>query len=121
MIELTSSITTFLIYTFAVGGCVAPAYGIVNRFIREEPFDWNRTIGVGITLFAAGLFAGMITVNGIALTAQTLFSVITPLAFISAFALTLLLMTILGALLAHPLHRFIQWQESPEIIEEYRP
>ncbi|WP_123539443.1 hypothetical protein [Halosimplex salinum] len=121
MVEVVSAASILLISAFAVSASIVPAYAIMNRFIRDEAFNWSTTRGIGVMLFAAVLFAGMLTVNGIATTSYTLPSPEALVAFLMVFIAALAGMVVFGALLAYPLHRFLQWQEPPDIIKEYRP
>ena len=121
MIEVVSATSILVISVFTMSASIVPAYAIMNRFIRDEAFDWNMTRGIGVMLFAAVLFAGMITVNGIATTSYMLPSPRALAAFLIVFTAALVGMIVFGAFLAYPLHRFLQWQEPPDIIKEYRP
>lgn len=121
MVEVVSVTSLLLISGFAVGASIFPAYAIMNRFLRDEPFNWNTTRGVSIMLFAAVLFAGMLTVNGVATTSYTLPTTEALIAFLIIFITSIVGMVVIGALLAYPIHRFLQWQEPPDIINEYRP
>lgn len=72
-------------------------------------------------LFAAVLFAGMLTVNGIATTSYTLPSPKALVAFLLVFITALVGMIVFGSFLAYPLYQFLRWQEPPDIVKEYRP
>lgn len=121
MVGVVSAVSIFFISVFAVSASISPAYAIMNRFLRDEAFNWSTTRGIGVMLFAAALLAGMLTVNGIATTSYTLLSLKALVAFLMVFIAALAGMVVLGAALAYPLHRFLQWQEPPDVIKEYRP
>lgn len=121
MVEVVPAVSIFLIGVFAVSASIAPAYAVMNRFIRDEPYSWSTTRGVGVMLFAAALFAGMLTVNGVATTSYTVLSLDAAIAFLMVFIAALAGMAVLGVVLAYPLHQFLEWQEPPDIIKEYRP
>jgi len=40
--------------------------------------------------------------------------------FLIILVAALTAMTVFGAFLAYPLHRYLKWQEPPDIIKEYR-
>lgn len=121
MVDVTSAASNFIIIVFVVAASIAPAYEIMNRYIRDETHSWSKTSGTGIMIFAGVLFAGMLTVNGVATTSYALLSLAALVSFIMNFLAAVAGMVVFGAVLAYPLHWFLQWQEPADVIKEYRP
>lgn len=120
-LEVISPLITYLIGILALTASVVPAFWFMNRFVREEPSDWKETSGVGIMIFSASIFSGMVVVNGVVGTASSPISPESIIAFFVVLCTVLAGMILIGLILAYPLHYFLKWQEPPEIVKEFQP
>lgn len=109
----------FVIAVVLLSSGVVPAFYFMNRLFRDEPVKWDRKKAVGFMLFIVTVAAGALTINSLSVFSGNM-SIRTAVAsFVFAIGVCLIVVVLLGMVFAYPLHRWIEWQEPPEIIQKY--
>lgn len=118
-IDFIKPTVTFVLGVLLSASGFVPGLYFVNRLFRDEPVKWETTKAVAFMLFAVLLSAGALTINGISASASNVSFQTVSRAFLFGLIACLIYALSIGILVAYPLHRYIEWQEPPDIIQRY--